>query len=494
MEYDNFRTVAWHWLVLFYLYAAAVIGLVLYSNPHLYDQEDLRTALAGQQVESPLPIPSPRNQIDRGPEGYGNFTDRFTTTREGADASNTARARRFVKVSEHELSSVDGISMDPSRWWTDGDRVFSANETELFAFNVEGLLQWRFTFHGPEGMTLMKPTSDARAIYVGTSAGKLYCIRKSDGKLIWSLEAAERFYSDPVQMGENIVVAARPQLSTRLKLTLNSKDASNKEVSLIEITKAKGELIKASPWLSALTSEPLTVSSSENHELLVLAQNHLLLAVDRATSNNIWQNELPDKTFAYPVITNEQTFVLTENSHALAFDTRKGKKNWEVDLESSPSTPMTFIPGHNMLALNMKNGALVTLAVKDGEKKWRSSFEVGKVPRISWASRLNNKVITDLKLKWHFKGWSLMSPCANDRVCIFNPENGGQLGAIMTAGEVVGQPAYRSDKSMMMLIKQKESYKVSWFMDRPNYKRWRAEQIKEHPEAASTLPDVPDEE
>ena len=275
---------------------------------------------------------------------------------------------------------------------------------------------------------------------------------------------------------------------------MNSKDASNKEVSLIEITKAKGELIKASPWLSALTSEPLTVSSSENHELLVLAQNHLLLAVDRATSNNIWQNELPDKTFAYPVITNEQTFVLTENSHALAFDTRKGKKNWEVDLESSPSTPMTFIPGHNMLALNMKNGALVTLAVKDGEKKWRSSFEVGKVPRISWASRLNNKVITDLKLKWHFKGWSLMSPCANDRVCIFNPENGGQLGAIMTAGEVVGQPAYRSDKSMMMLIKQKESYKVSWFMDRPNYKRWRAEQIKEHPEAASTLPDVPDEE
>lgn len=494
MEYDNFRTVAWHWLALFYLYAAGVIGLVLYSNPHLYDQEDLKTALAGQQVESPLPIPSPRNQIERGPEGLGGYTDRFTSNREGADASNTARARRFIKVSEHELSTVEGVNMDPANWWTDGDRVFSANEKELFAFNVEGQLQWRFTFHGPDGMTLLKPTSDLRAVYIATSAGKLYCIRKSDGKLIWSLEAAERYYSAPIQMGESLVLAAKPQLSTRLKLVSNNKEATNKEISLIEITKAKGELTKASPWIGALTSDPLTLNLTENNDQFVISQNHLLLAIERATFNTSWQNELPDKTFAYPVVTNEQVFVLTDNSHILSFETKKGKKNWEVDLESAPSTPLTYIPGHHMLAVNMKNGALITLSAKDGEKKWRSAFDAGKIPRVSWASRLNNKVITDLKLKWHFKGWSLMSPCASDRICIFNPENGGQLGVIMTAGELVGQPAYRTDKSMLMLIKQKESYKVSWFMDRPNYKKWRAEQIKEHPESASSLPDVPDDD
>lgn len=494
MEYDNFRSVAWHWLVLFYLYAAAVVGLVLYSNPYLYDQKDLKMALAGQQSEAAQPIPSPRNQIERGPAGVGSFTDRFGVTREGSDPSNTARARRFIKVSEHEIMATEGINADLNHWWVDGDRAFNTSATELFAFNVEGGLQWKFTAHGPDGLKLLKPTSDLHTVYLATNFGKLYAIKKSDGKLIWSLDAAEQFYSDPLLSGEQLILAAKPNLTTRLKLVPNNKENTNKDVSILEISKAKGEVAKSSPWIGALTDDNLTITTSEIGDQLIIAQNHLLLSVDRATSNTIWQNELPDKTFGYPVIGADQVFVLTDNAHILAFETKKGKKNWEVDLEGSPVTPMSYIPSHNMLALNMKNGALLVLAAKDGEKKWRSSFDAGKVPRNTWSSRLNNKVITDLKLKWNFKGWALWSPCANDRICIFNPENGGQLGTVMTAGEVVGLPAYRTDKSVMMLVKQKDALKVSWFMDRPNYKRWRAEQIKEHPDAATSLPDVPDEE
>lgn len=496
MEYDNFRTVAWHWLVLFYLYAAAVIGLVLYSNPYLYDQKDLKTALAGQQVESPLPIPAAQNQIDRGPAGVGSFIDRYTVSREGIDPTNTARSRRFVKVSEKELKTAEGSAVDPHNSWVDGDRILMTTDKELFAYNVDGTLQWRFIFHGPAGMELLRPTSDTRAVYIATSLGKLYCIRKSDGKLIWSLEAADRFYSSPLQLGDNLVIAAKPTLTTRLKLNANAKEKEDgkKEVSLVEVSKTHGEITKFSPWISALSSDHVSLNSTENGDFLLITQGHLLIGVERATANIAWQSELPDKAFNPPVVTNDQVFVLTENAHVLAFETRKGKKNWETDLEGAPLSAMTYIPAHNMLALNMKNGTLNVLAAKDGEKKWRSNFDAGKLPRISWASRLNNKVITDLKLKWHFKGWALWSPCMNDRVCIFNPENGGQLGLIMTGGELVSQPAYRTDKSILMLIKQKDAYKVSWFMDRPNYKRYRAEQIKEHPDAASSLPDVPDEE
>jgi len=495
MEYDNFRTIAWHRLVLFYLYAAAVIGLVLYSNPYLYDQKDLRTALAGQQIEAPLPIPAPQNQIERGPAGVGSYIERYTVSREGIEPTNTARSRRFVKVSEKELKTSEGVSVDPANWWVDGDRIFTTNETELLAYNVDGTLQWRFVFHGPNGMELLKPTSDTHAIYIGTSLGKLYCLRKSDGKLIWSLEAADRFYSSPMQIGESLIVAAKPTLSTRLKLNANNnKDAANKDVSLMEISKAHGEISKFSPWIGPLNTEPVSLNSAENGDIWIITQGHMLLGIDRATSSVVWQSELPDKSFGTPVITSEQVFVLTDNAHVLAFETRKGKKNWETDLEGVPLSAMTYIPAHNMLALNMKNGALNVLSAKDGEKKWRSNFDASKLPRISWASRLSNKVITDLKLKWHFKGWALWSPCMNDRICIFNPENGGQIGLIMTGGELISQPAYRSDKSILMLIKQKDAYKVSWFMDRPNYKRYRNEQIKEHPDAASSLPDVPDEE
>jgi outer membrane protein assembly factor BamB len=81
------------------------------------------------------------------------------------------------------------------------DRFFITGEIDsisiLFCFNLKGEKQWQTTL-GKEWMksypgSRCAPTIVDDLVYVGTGIGNLYCIRESNGKLVWSKDLIKDF-------------------------------------------------------------------------------------------------------------------------------------------------------------------------------------------------------------------------------------------------------------------------------------------------------------
>jgi outer membrane protein assembly factor BamB len=81
------------------------------------------------------------------------------------------------------------------------DRFFITGEIDsmsiLFCFNLKGEKQWQTTL-GKEWMksypgSRCAPTIVDDLVYVGTGTGNLYCVRKNNGKLVWSKDLVKDF-------------------------------------------------------------------------------------------------------------------------------------------------------------------------------------------------------------------------------------------------------------------------------------------------------------
>ena len=93
-----------------------------------------------------------------------------------------------------EIWAVDNIGNGfVSPVFTD-DRFYITGEIDtmviLFSFNLKGEKQWQTTL-GKEWMRSYPgsrsiPTVVDDLIYVGSGLGNLYCVNKSDGKIVWS--------------------------------------------------------------------------------------------------------------------------------------------------------------------------------------------------------------------------------------------------------------------------------------------------------------------
>jgi outer membrane protein assembly factor BamB len=172
------------------------------------------------------------------------------------------------------------------------DRFFITGEIDsmsvLFCFDHKGVKQWQ-TILGKEWMktypgSRCAPTIVDDMIYVGTGLGNLYCLRRDNGKLIWSKDLIKDFngvlpmhgYSEaPAVDGDKIFWTP-----------------GGKENNVVALNRFTGKLIWANKGFgerSGYNSPKLIKLPSRN--ILVTFSAYHLMGFDTGTGELLWSHE-----------------------------------------------------------------------------------------------------------------------------------------------------------------------------------------------------------
>ena len=122
---------------------------------------------------------------------------------------------------------------------------------------------------------------------------------------------------------------------------------------------------------------------------------------------------------------------------------KKGRQDWETELQRPPVSPPSFLPIMTKLSVLDDQGAIQTVDAKSGKPLWRYNIESQSRLKETWSARLKGMVIQETSMNWAYRGWSIWAPCSKNRLCIYNPDKGQLINRITVSGSLLSFP-YRS--------------------------------------------------
>jgi outer membrane protein assembly factor BamB len=172
------------------------------------------------------------------------------------------------------------------------DRFYISGEidsmTVLFCFNLRGQKQWQ-TILGSEWTktypgSRSAPTVAGDLLYIGNGNGNLYCVKCSDGKVVWSKDLAIDFKAKPPLHGHS----AAPLVDEEKVFWM----PGGKEFNMVALNRFTGELIWSnkgfgeveaynSPKLIELPSRKIVVTFSAYH----------IMGFDSSNGKLLWSQE-----------------------------------------------------------------------------------------------------------------------------------------------------------------------------------------------------------
>jgi outer membrane protein assembly factor BamB len=105
--------------------------------------------------------------------------------------------------------------------------------------------------------------------------------------------------------------------------------------------------------------------------LLVLATIHgEAVGVDLAARRRVFATQLPGRVHADVAASGDRAFIATENGWLLCLDAAQGREAWRAEIGGRVSTPA---PHEDVVLVTADDGALVALAIENGEERWRQN-------------------------------------------------------------------------------------------------------------------------
>lgn len=227
------------------------------------------------------------------------------------------------------------------------------SEGYLFAFNTSGKLLWKKNY-GSDWTGIFPgarstPTVVDDLIYVESGAGKLYCLRTSDGSQVWSVDFFNDLHADSVQFG----FSESPLIDgDRIYLT-----PGGKENNLVALNRFTGEKIWSSPGYGekATYCSPILVNQN-GHRLLVNLTATSILGVDAHTGEMYWRvHQFQDNKI------HANTPVFIDGKIIVSSASRKDSSGL-VALQLSPDGKKAEIAWRNKEFINLSGGFIL----KDG--------------------------------------------------------------------------------------------------------------------------------
>jgi hypothetical protein len=151
---------------------------------------------------------------------------------------------------------------------------------------------------------------------------------------------------------------------------------------------------------------------------------------------------------------DHQIFVSTLGAKIVKLDgSKKGKVEWEADLERPAASAPGYVPGiHNLSVIDAK-GTLTVIDAKTGKAEWKYAIE-NKNPLLeSWALRLKGQYIEELGMDWSHKGWTVWAPCFESKMCAFTPKKGQLIERVPVHGSIIGLPL-QVDRRLVFLTQK----------------------------------------
>ncbi len=457
MDYES-RKVKWHWLLLFILHSAAVVYLIFKGNPLLYSHLELRSSLTVSDSKSQTTIPTNPEVLDKLSEI--TFVPRYNLSRTAVDTIAVPRSKDYVEFEKHSLNLgvpdflANHISYDRSGFY------FVNTSQWAIAVSPGGEVRWKYAFKKSSAGSLLPALLDERLIYLVQSDGQIVCLDKANGSLRWALNLKQKVVAPPILWNDQILIPTKATTGVQLRMVKRLNGRVMEESPVIEVKQPNVDLTYA----DALKVMLVTVGTK-------------VIALSPTTWSVQWTQTLTDPAVGPAVASGTQIFFATLGAKVIKIDgSKKGKLEWEADIQMPAVSAPVYLPVINRLAVMDTNGAISAVDAKTGKILWRVASENRNPANEVWGARISGKYIEDYQMDWLHKGWTFWSPCADSRVCIYTPNKGQVVDRLALSGRPLTLPL-PLEKRWVFISRQKSGgYTISHLVEEMEAKRLRESQ------------------
>ncbi len=453
MEYES-RKVKWYLLVLFVIYSAAAVYVLFQGNPYLYSHLELRAALtagADAQLQTIPSVPAAAKP------GAITYFSRYNFDRTAIDPLGSPRSRNYEEFETHPVESglenwePQNIAFDDLGFYTSGKSQW------VVALSLDGKARWKYKFLVPAGEKgLYPPMIDEASVYVVHPQGEVAAFDKVTGEIRWLLPL-------------NFEAVAAPFLwQTKLIIPVKAE----KGIQLIVINRADGIKEEKNPRLEIKPGFTLARASTLND--LIATVDNKVIAIDTETWTIDWSQTLTEPVRGPAVVVEGNIYVSTLGNKIMKLDgNKKGKLEWESELEKPPATAPSYLPIMNRLAFLDTSGALNAVDAKTGKVLWRFGIENKNDLLETWSARLKGNNIEEFKMDWLHKGWTIWAPCNEKRFCIFAPNKGQMIARIQLNGEPLSLPLAHGRRWIFITRVKPGKFSISHVLEEAEIKSLR---------------------
>lgn len=427
-------------ITLMILFSGAIIYSIYIFNPYFMNRKPLSESLSENQNNT---LTIPLAQIEADSLGPWLYIEPQNSARTYVYNPDHQMEITYVREASTPLPEKVELNSPPPFWTTDGTGHYYTYQNQIVKTNFNNEKVW--FFHSLQKDQFVNlPTVGSKYLFVASQQGFLYKINKDNGHLSWLIKY-------PGELQHNFL----PYNSFLFFITKENKE----HFYINKINGQTGELL----WKTTLLgfTDPSEITINESLKLLLITDpNGSLLCLDSTTGNAYWQKKKLGGIITAASTLGESAYIANKEGLAISLNLKKRQMAWEYTLPSPAISNFAYIPSHGLVAILTDSGYLQTIEARTGEGHWRFNTESKQENKRLFSIRINQKGINKYKLNWSHKGWTLVSPCKEDRLCVFNPEKGQLINRIRLRGQLAQHmPIFIEDK-MYALLKKPE--KLPW--------------------------------
>ncbi len=453
MEYES-RQVKWYVLVLFVIYCGASAYVLFQGNPFLYSHIELRAALTegADSVQQTIPAAPESAKV-----GSPTYYSRYNFERTAIDPLGSPRSKNYEQFETHPVESGLENWQPQNIVYDNLGFVTSGKSQWVVAIGLDGKARWKYKFLNPVGEKgLFPPMLDDANVYVVHPGGEIAAFDKTSGEIRWLLPLSFEAVAQPFLWQAQLVVPIKAE----------------KGIQLLIVNRANGVKEEKMPRLEIKPGFVLSRATVQGN--LIATVDNKVISIDPETWTVEWSQTLTEPVRGPAVVIDSSLYVSTLGAKIMKLDlSKKGKLDWEAELEKPAATPPTYLPIVNRLAFLDAGGALVTVDVKTGKSMWRTGIENKNDLVEVWSARLKGNHIEEFKMDWLHKGWTIWAPCSEKRFCIFSPNKGQMIARIQLNGEPLTLPLAYGRRWVFLTRTKPGHYSVSHVLEENEIKSLR---------------------
>ncbi len=398
---------------------------VLLSGFVVWKADELSSLAIPQQVSRTKIDVIRERAVSAGFISNEKFSEPTFTYRENAQHTGVAKSLylspNLKEVWRTEKINIGVHGASKSSPAIDATGIYvGADSGWFYKFDHDGKVVWKFradrSARGIHGTAAL----DADYVYFGAYNGRFYCLRKTDGALVWFTQLMDAIGSSPVIDQEFIYVSSeRGSVLDGYLFKLDRKTGRT-----IWYTINFGEQVHSSPALSM-----------DRRLIFVGANNGYLFAFHAADGSLAWRTDVGGAVKGTPLVHNGSVYVTTWGQEMVAVSFTSGIKLWSAKFASKSQSSPTYVEGLNQIVVGTSAEAsrLYGISLTKKQIVWEKEL---KDPH----SRLvmgSGVTAIDPKSKREF----VIIPCGKSVVCAIDPIQGKTISEVDVQGIMTSVPS-----------------------------------------------------
>ena len=463
---------------IFLIYVIGCLFFLFKNNPYLYSTETLKSVFHKEKGKNIHTVPDTTGFSGDEEELTPTSVWRLNRTRSGTFDAKTTFNRKYEKLWNRELWVDGDPSFKKAKWSRDDVGYYLiAGTQDLVATDHAGFLKWKLHLDDENSQFKTLPALTKTRVYATTSDGRVFCLDKANGRILWTVHPVKGTRGAPIIADGQLYFFGVEEEELKKRTRLFSANPWTGEVKRL-----------STEDVGPITDYPPTISN-ELKALYVGSEAGNLFALNYETGKLLFKTSTADKILSAITLADNKAMFTTMDGKLVAVEAKSGTMAWETDLESPSDSTATYIPDYKLVAVMTNNGYLQTVDVKTGERKWKFLTHSTAPLHSTLTLRLKGKWIEEHDMKWRYRGWVLLAPCATKRICIYNPERGQIVGRVYLDGPVTSEPVFDGKEFVVsVLVTDKDSGEESLQLVRFAEKKNKASKPPTTPAADSGQP------